>query len=53
MQGVIDWLVANKAVILAALFFLSEGLALVPQIKANSVFQLVFGFLKKEHDSLG
>ena len=39
---------AHSTVILAALFFLSEGLALVPSINANSVFQLIFGWFKKQ-----
>jgi hypothetical protein len=38
----------NSTAILGALFFLSEALALVPGIKANSVFQMVFGWLQSE-----
>ncbi len=37
---------AGKA-ILAALFMLSEALGMVPQVKANSVFQGVANMLKK------
>jgi hypothetical protein len=33
---------------LTALFLFSEALALIPSIKANSVFQLIFGWLQKE-----
>jgi hypothetical protein len=33
--------------IMGFLFFLSEALAEIPQVKANSLFQLVFGLLKK------
>lgn len=51
MQGMIDFLMAHKAMILAVLFVTSEGLALVPGIKANSIFQLIFGWLKKEQPS--
>jgi hypothetical protein len=40
-------IVANKEVILVFLLALSEMLALLPQVKANSVFQLVTGLLKK------
>jgi hypothetical protein len=40
-------IVANKEVILVFLLALSELLALVPQVQANSVFQLVFSGLKK------
>ena len=51
MANLINWVMANKAVVFAALFFLSEALALIPSIKANSVFQLVFGFLQKEQQT--
>lgn len=37
----------NKVVILAFLFASSELLALVPDIKANSVFQVIFNIIKK------
>jgi hypothetical protein len=40
-------IVSNKAEILLFLFALSELLALVPSLKANSVFQLIAGALKK------
>lgn len=33
-------------IILAALFAVSEALALIPGLKANSIFQLIFGTLK-------
>jgi len=36
----------NWDVILGALLAVSEILALIPSIKANSIFQLVFGWLK-------
>lgn len=48
MASVIDWVMANKAVILGVLLAISEVLALVPGIKANSIFTLLFGWLKKE-----
>lgn len=48
MAGLIAYLVANKAMILAILFFLSEALAQIPSIKANSIFQLVHSLLKKQ-----
>lgn len=31
---------------LGALLALSEGLALIPAVKANSIFQLIWGVLK-------
>jgi hypothetical protein len=43
-------IVANKVVIVSALLAISELLALVPGVKANSVFQLVVGALKKVKD---
>lgn len=35
------------SLILAVALGISEALALIPQVKANSIFQLVLGFLKK------
>lgn len=35
------------SLILAALFAVSEALSLIPAVKSNGVFQLVFGILKK------
>lgn len=43
----IDYLLANKAIVLGLLFALSEAMALIPSVKANSVFQLIFGLVKK------
>lgn len=44
---------AHKAEIIAFLFFLSEALAVIPGIKANSVFQLIFSGLQKAKDAVG
>lgn len=44
--SMLDTIIANKAVLLAALLALSEVLALIPGIKANSIFQLVINGLK-------
>lgn len=41
------FLVANKVVLLGAALAISEALALIPAVKANSVFQLVVGAIKK------
>lgn len=38
---------AVVAAIFAALFAISEALALIPAVKANSLFQLLYGLLKK------
>ena len=40
-------IIANKVVVLGVLLALSEALALIPQVKSNSVFQLVVNVLKK------
>lgn len=34
-------------IILGVLLALSEGLALIPGVQSNSIFQLVYGLLKK------
>jgi hypothetical protein len=47
MQNLIVFLLAHKEVILMFLLSLSEVLALSPKIKANSVFELVIGLVKK------
>ena len=38
---------STLALVLAALLAVSEVLALIPSVKANSVFQLVMGVLAK------
>ena len=42
-----QFLIENKAVILGAALAISEVLALIPSVKSNSIFELVFGWLKK------
>lgn len=42
-----DVIIENKVVVVGFLLALSEVLALIPSVKANSVFELVVGFLKK------
>ena len=44
MEG-LNWEVVSG--ILGALFVLSEALAKIPALKANSIFELVQGFLSK------
>lgn len=41
----IAWLVSHEAVLLGAALSLSELLGLSPSVKANSIFQLVTGWL--------
>ena len=45
--GFMDIILAHKTEILAVLLAVSELLAAIPAVKSNSVFQLVFGVLKK------
>lgn len=40
-------IIENKFVIIGFLFALSEVLALIPSIKSNSVFTLIYNALKK------
>jgi hypothetical protein len=40
------WLQANWGMILGVLWGFSEALALIPAVKANSVFQLIWSALK-------
>lgn len=42
-----EWMIEHRLVLLAFALALSEVLALIPSIKANSIFQLVVGLLKK------
>jgi hypothetical protein len=42
----VAWMAANWALIVSVLFGLSEVLAMIPGIKANSVFQLIVSVLK-------
>ena len=47
MQEVISFYNENSVAIFAVLLFASEALALIPGVKANSIFQLVVGWIKK------
>lgn len=40
------WLQGNLTMILMVLLGISESLALIPVVKSNSVFQLIYNFLK-------
>lgn len=44
----IQFIADNKAAILGAALAISEVLASIPSIKANSLFQLIFGWLSKK-----
>lgn len=45
-MSVVNFVIANKVAILACLLGLSEGLSLIPGIKANGVFQAIVNGLK-------
>ena len=49
-MSIINFIVANKAAVLGAALALSEILSLIPAVKANGIFQLIFGWLKKEKE---
>lgn len=42
-----EWIFEHQVVLLAFALALSEVLALIPAIKANSIFQLVVELMKK------
>lgn len=48
----LSYVLANKSIVLGVLFGISEALSFLPGVKANGVFQLVFGALKKEAPAL-
>jgi hypothetical protein len=47
-----QWLQDNWPVLVSVGWALSEALALIPKLKANSVFQLIAGLLKKAKETL-
>ncbi len=47
MDVIIDWVVANYGLVLGVLLGISEALALIPGIKSNSIFTLIYNFLLK------
>ncbi len=47
-----EFILANKVVILGFLLALSEVLALVPGVKSNSVFELILNLLKSAKDAV-
>jgi hypothetical protein len=51
-QNIFTFWAANSAVILGALWGISEVLSLIPSIKANGVFQFLFNLLKAAKDKI-
>lgn len=45
-----ELITANISLIILTLFVISEGLSLIPSVKANGIFQLVAGFLQNMKD---
>jgi len=45
-MGIFDFLIANKVVLLGALLAISEALALIPAVKANSIFEAAVNAIK-------
>lgn len=41
----LQWFISNSGIILGVLFGVSESLALIPSVKANSVFQAILNVL--------
>lgn len=48
MQHLLEVLNNHQATIYLSLFLISELLAQIPAVKANGVFQMIFGFLAKK-----
>lgn len=48
MAAILAWFMANSGWVFSILFFISEGLAFIPGIKGNGVFQVIFNWLKGE-----
>lgn len=46
MPAFVTWFVAHQALVYGVLFGVSEALAVIPGIQANSIFQVVYNFLK-------
>lgn len=45
MAAIYQWVLANWGMIASVLWGISEALALIPGVKANSVFQAIYNFL--------
>lgn len=46
-----QFLIQNGAMILGVLFGVSEALSLIPQVKSNGVFQMIYNLLKSLMDA--
>ena len=52
MEKFIAWVVEHKTLEFGVLFIISECLALIPAVQANSVFQMIFGWIKKQKEAV-
>lgn len=50
--GLVSWLQLNGTMIFGVLFGISEALAVIPAVKANSVFQLIYNALEAVYNSM-
>lgn len=48
MSAIIGWIAEHGTIIFGVLWGLCEALAAIPFVKANSVFQLIYNWVKKE-----
>lgn len=46
-MNILTFVQENSVVLLGAALAVSEALSLIPAVKANGLFQLIFGWLKK------
>lgn len=46
-MNAISFIQENSVVLIGAALAVSEALSLIPSVKANGLFQLIFGWLKK------
>lgn len=48
IQKLVELVSSHSALILGVLFSVSELLSLIPAVKSNGIFQMVFSFLQKK-----
>lgn len=52
LVAIYNWVMMNGPIIVGVLFGISESLALIPAVRANSVAQLIYNALKSIKDKL-
>lgn len=52
LVAIYNWVMMNGPIIVGVLFGISEALALIPAVRANSVAQLIYNTLKSIKDKL-